>query len=87
MPNIKSAAKRMRQTVKSTARNKTRKSRISTARSNLDKAIQIDDKAKAETAAQQLSSALDKAVKSGVININKANRTKSRATKALAKMS
>ena len=86
MPNIKSAEKRMRQTVVRTENNKSKKSRINSARRNLLDAIQGGDKMKAEKAASGLGSALDKGVKSGVITSNKADRGKSRAKKALAKM-
>ena len=86
MPNIKSAEKRMRQTVKQTASNKIKRSRISTTRSKLAAAIHAGDKEKATAVLSEFSSALDKAVKVGVIKANKADRSKSRAVKAVAKL-
>jgi small subunit ribosomal protein S20 len=86
MPNIKSAEKRVRQTEKSTATNKIKRSRITTARSKLAAAIHNADKEQAQAALKGFSSALDKAVKGGVIKANKADRSKARATKAVAKL-
>jgi len=86
MPNIKSAEKRMRQTVGRTENNKSKKSRINTARRQLTDALQTGDKTKADKAYNGLCSALDKGAKSGVISSNKADRGKSRASKALAEM-
>jgi small subunit ribosomal protein S20 len=86
MPNIKSAEKRVRQTVKTTANNKVKKSRISSSRNKLADAVNSGDKDKAKEALSSFSSALDKAAKSGVIKSNKADRSKSRAVKSVAKM-
>ena len=86
MPNIKSAEKRVRQTVKTTANNKVKRTRISTTRNKLAHAIHSGEKEKAVEALSSFSSALDKAAKAGVIKSNKADRSKSRAVKAVAKM-
>jgi len=86
MPNIKSAEKRMRQTVGRTENIKSKKSRIISTRRVLTDAIQVGDKVKAQTAFNGYCSALDKGVKSGVITSNKADRGKSRASKALTQM-
>lgn len=86
MPNIKSAEKRMRQTVGRTESNKSKKSRINSARRDLTEALQGSDKTKADEAFNGLCSALDKGAKSGVITSNKADRGKARAAKAVAKM-
>ncbi|MFU8780404.1 MAG: 30S ribosomal protein S20 [Kiritimatiellia bacterium] len=85
MPNIKSAIKRQKQSVERTARNKVRKSRIATAKRKMLTAIQMGDTAKSESSYREFCSALDKAAKLGVIKSNKADRSKSRAVKALAK--
>lgn len=85
MPNIKSAIKRQKQSVELTARNKVRKSRITTSRRKMLTAIQMGDAAKSEETYREFCSALDKAAKLGVIKANKADRSKSRAVKALAK--
>ena len=86
MPNIKSAVKRMRQTVTCTEINKSKKSRIITARHGLATAIHDGDKSKAESALSGFCSALDKGAKTGVIKANKADRSKSRAHKSVSKM-
>ena len=86
MPNIKSAAKRMRQTVTCTEINKSKKSRIITARHQLTTAIHDGDKPGAQEALSGFCSSLDKGAKSGVVKSNKVDRSKSRAHKAVAKM-
>lgn len=85
MPNTKSAAKRQRQAVTRTSSNKTRKSRITTARGKMLSALQVGDTAKSESAYREFCSALDKGAKAGVISPNRADRSKARASKALSK--
>lgn len=86
MANTKSAAKRARQTVVRTKQNRrvtnAVKSSLKTLRSEVKSAV----KEAATTALQKLSSVVDKAAKSGRIHPNKANRLKSRANKAVAKV-
>ncbi len=86
MPNTKSAMKRQRQTVASTLLNKSKKSRITSAKREMETAIQMGDGEKAKTAYSTFCSSLDKGAKAGVIKSNKADRGKSRAAKALKKM-
>ena len=86
MPNIKSAEKRIRQTVKTTANNKSKKSKINSTRTKLKEAVNSGDKDKANTALSGFNSALDKGAKAGVIKNNKADRSKSRAFKSVASM-
>jgi small subunit ribosomal protein S20 len=86
MPNTKSAAKRQRQTVEATFLNKSKKTRINTAKRDLEDAIQAGDSAKAKLAYDKFASTLDKGAKVGVIKANRADRSKSRAVKALSKM-
>lgn len=83
MANTRSAAKRARQIAKRSVRNR---SVLTNLKSQLKKATtEIGAKAEtAKTAAQKLVSTLDKAVKSGRIHRNKANRHKSRLAKKLA---
>ena len=78
MANTKSAAKRARQTIKRTARNRT----VLTALKGKAKTARAGSGAKA--AATALVSELDKAVKRGVIHKNAANRRKSRLAKKAA---
>jgi small subunit ribosomal protein S20 len=82
MPNIKSAKKRMRQSVKRTARNRVRKEK-------LKKAVRAYKSVLVEGAAEKLgdavaavSKAIDKAKVKGVLHKNTANRRKSRLAKA-----
>ncbi len=86
MPNIKSAEKRIRQTVKTTANNKNKKSVINSTRNKLKVAVHSGDKDNAKAALTNFSSALDKGAKAGVIKSNKADRSKSRAFKSVEKM-
>ncbi|HAS83334.1 MAG TPA: 30S ribosomal protein S20 [Verrucomicrobia bacterium] len=86
MPNIKSAEKRQRQAIASTLQNKSKKTRIATAKRDLEDAIQNGDTTKAQTAYSTFCSTLDKGAKAGVIKANNADRRKSRAAKAMTKL-
>ena len=84
MPNIKSAAKRIRQSEKRNARNKSVKSGIHTQKVKFLDAIAAGDKTLSEEMFKKLCSAMDKGVKHGIIKANTASRNKSRASKKLA---
>jgi small subunit ribosomal protein S20 len=84
MPNLKSAIKRTRTTERRAAINRLRRSRITTARGKIQEAVTMDDKAKAELALKEFCSAMDKAAQTNVVSKNKADRSKSRATKRVA---
>lgn len=86
MPNIKSAAKRVKTSAKANMRNRSVKSELLTYRRKVEAAITSGDKAAATTAVSAYASKLDKAVKKGVIKGNTADRKKSRTAIALAKM-
>lgn len=77
MANIKANKKSVRQTAARAARNKIVRTRLKT----LVKGFTASSPA---TAASLVASAADKAVKSGVIHRNKANRIKARLAKKLA---
>lgn len=87
MANTKSAAKRARQTVVRTAANRRAsslvKSRLKRARGD----IKGGKKEGAVSTARAFFSTVDKAVKSGRVHKNKANRLKSRLNKALVALS
>jgi small subunit ribosomal protein S20 len=85
MANTKSAEKRTRQNITRTQRNKSVKTRVKNTRKAAVEAIASGDKKTAAAKVSALASAADKAVKSGVIHKNKANRLKSRAAKAAKK--
>ena len=84
MANTKSAIKAARKTVRLTERNRGVKTRLKTLRKRLDTMIAGKDTAGAKTVAAQYASAMDKAVKSGVVHKNAASRAKAHAAKALA---
>ena len=87
MANTKSAAKRARQTERRTKQNR----RVLNALKSQAKTVRAAVKSGVKTAVQallpKLASVADKAAKTGRIHKNKANRLKSRAAKAAAKLS
>jgi small subunit ribosomal protein S20 len=84
MANTKSAIKAARKAVRLTERNRGVKTRLKTLRKRLDTLMESKDVAGAKTAAAAYVSAMDKAVKSGVVHKNAASRAKTHAAKALA---
>jgi small subunit ribosomal protein S20 len=82
MANIRSAAKRARQTAQRTLRNKSVLTGLKSQQRKLTAAVASGDKAKAEGEFKLLVSRLDKAAKRGIVHKNLANRRKSRAAKA-----
>jgi len=84
MANTKSAIKAARKAVRLTERNRGVKTRLKTLRKRLDALIAKKDAAAGKTAAAEYVSAMDKAVKSGVVHKNAASRAKAHASKALA---
>ncbi len=83
MANNKSSKKDIRRTAKRTALNRTIRSRIKT----LDKkAFDAKDADSLKLSGAALASAVDKAVKKGIVHANKAARIKSRLAKAAAKL-
>ncbi len=81
MANTKSAIKAARKATRFTLRNKTTKTRLKTLHKKLDAAIKAGDAAVIKTAAGEYTSAMDKAVKSGVVHKNAANRAKAQVSK------
>jgi len=86
MPNIKSAAKRLRSDSKKRMVNRMRKSRVYTSESNLLKAISSGEKDNLSQLLSKCFSELDKAAKKGAIHQNKADRKKQRLTARVAKL-
>lgn len=84
MANTKSAIKAARKTVRLTARNRGVKTRLKSLRKRLDELMEKKDLAGGKSAAADYVSAMDKAVKSGVVHKNAASRAKAHAAKALA---
>ena len=84
MANIKSAAKRARQTIKRTLMNRRATTAVKNKLKNVRAVLAAGSKDESKVAAQGYISALDKAVKTGRIHKNSANRHKSVIGKALA---
>lgn len=87
MAHTKSAQKRIRQTEKRTAANRAAISRVRTLRKKVTEAIAASDKAAADLAYNTFASVVDKAAKTGRIPANRAANYKSKAAKAIAKIS
>ena len=81
MANTKSAIKAARQNERRAARNKAAKSRLKTLHKKLVQAETKGDATVAKAAAVEYVSAMDKAVKSGLVHRNAAARAKSHASK------
>jgi small subunit ribosomal protein S20 len=86
MANIKSAAKRARQSLKRASNNASVLTGIKTEQKKLRKAIAAGDAKAAKAGYASVSSALDKAAKRGVIHKNAASRGKSKLGRAVKKV-
>lgn len=84
MPNVKAAAKALRQTKKRTARNRQVKSGVEIALRHARRAI-VNKSSEASKLVAQAIKLLDKASKSKTLKRNTAARLKSRLTKAFNK--
>ncbi len=82
MPNIKSAKKRMRQSIKRTARNRVRKEKLKKAVKAYRAVLASGEAEKFAPAVAAVSKAIDKAKVKGILHKNTANRRKSRLAKA-----
>lgn len=85
MPNIKSAAKRLRSNAKKTQVNRMRKSRVRTSEARLNEAIKAGNQDAVTATLSKCFSELDKAAKKGVLHGNKAARKKARLAARVAK--
>lgn len=84
MANTKSAIKAARKSARLRDRNQGVKTRLKSLRKRLDTLIAAKDSAASKSAAAQYASAMDKAVKSGVVHKNAAARAKAHAAKVFA---
>ena len=84
MANTRSAAKRARQTERSTLRNKSILSGLKHRQKRFLNAVAASDRSQAESELKGLASELDKAAKRGVVHQNLANRRKSKAARAVS---
>ncbi len=80
MPNTKSAERRMRSSARKQARNRSVKSRLHTLEKKFASLVKEGKKPEASDALKALTSAFDKASKSGVVHKGTVNRKKSRLT-------
>ena len=83
MPNTKSAERRMRNSARKHLHNRSIESRLRKQEKGFRQTVSSGKKTEAATALAGVLSALDKAVKSGVVHRATANRKKSRLTLAL----
>jgi small subunit ribosomal protein S20 len=81
MANTQSALKAARKATRLALRNKAAKTRLKTLHKAFDAAVKSGDAAAAKAAGRTYVSAMDKAVKSGVIHRNAASRATSHAAK------
>lgn len=84
MPNLSSAKKRLRQNVKSRARNRWRKDQIKQAVREFDDAIKAGDQTKAAEQLKVVYKRLDQVAAKGTIHKKTAARRKSRLAKQLS---
>ncbi len=84
MPNTKSAERRMRNSARKQLHNRSAKSRLHTLERGYLDLLAAGKKDEAAKALRSISSAFDKAAKSGVIHRVTANRKKSRLALRLA---
>ncbi len=84
MANTASAAKRARQTVRRTSRNRKVKATIKGELKGIRAAISTGKKDEASKLLSEVSSTLDRAAKTGRIHKNKANRHKSDLASAIS---
>ncbi len=87
MAHSRSAKKRIRQTIKRTLRNRSRRSRIRTFVRHAEEAIASGDPAAAREAVVKAESELRKGVTKGVLHINTAARKISRLVRKARMMS
>ena len=81
IPNIASAAKRLRQSEKRRGLNRSKKAEIKRIVKQIRRSIEAGDKSAAVALLPQLAKAADKAAQRNTIHANRAARIKSRWTK------
>lgn len=86
MPNTKSAERRMRNSARKQTHNRTVKTRLHTLEKNYLQLVTAGKKDEAATAYKAISSALDKAAKTGNVHRSTASRKKSRLALRLNKV-
>ena len=84
MPNIKSAKKRVKQSIKRHARNTARKSVIKNSMKNVANAIEKNDIAQAKELLKKVEAYLARAKSKRILHANTANRKIGRLAKKIA---
>ncbi len=87
MPNIVSAEKRLRQSIKRNLANRKIKSTLNTLRKRVLKFASLNEKENACEAFKKYSSAIDKAARKSIIHANKAANKKSSLMLVISKIS
>jgi small subunit ribosomal protein S20 len=87
MSNHKSAEKKARQDEVRRGRNRANRSRLRTQVKKFRATLEAGNAAAAREMMSETASLIDRSAKSGVIHVNKADRTKSRLARALARAS
>ena len=87
MPQHKSAKKRLRQTVRKTAVNKTVKSNVATQLKAIDKLIKDKKVDESMAKLKQVMSVLHKSTQRKIMHLNKASRTISKLQKDISAIS
>ncbi|MCU0713861.1 MAG: 30S ribosomal protein S20 [Pirellula sp.] len=85
MPNLKSAKKRLRQSLERRSRNRAAKSRLKTAIKKLRDTVAAKNFEDAKVQFADLCKLLDQTASKKIIHVNKAARTKSRINAMLKK--
>jgi small subunit ribosomal protein S20 len=86
MANTKSAKKAARQSVRRTAVNKSRRTRVRSATRKVEEALAAGDQSLAMTAMAQAEPALIRAAQKGIVHRNAARRKVSRLAQRIAKL-
>jgi len=86
MPNTKSAGRRMRNSARKQSQNRSTKTRLHSLEKKYSVLVAAGKKDEAALALQVVSSALDKAAKTGTVPKSRASRKKSRLALALNKL-
>ncbi len=86
MPNTKSAERRMRTGARKQMHHHSVKARLKSLEKTYLTLVQTGKKDEAASALRQMTSALDKAAKAGVVHYRKADRKKSRLAVQLTKV-
>jgi small subunit ribosomal protein S20 len=86
MPNTKSAERRMRNSARKRLHNRSIKSRLHSLERTYSQLLNAGKKEDAVKAFRDISSAFDKAAKSGVVHRSQASRKKSRLAARLARV-